>query len=667
MTSTTRILPSVVRQQYEKIIADVHFGRSATLRAILASLLEAEEKGEVIKGAELAYRVYAGSKEHHQRALRSSLVRLRRMLELYYAGPGATDPVLIEVMRGSCRLAVRFRPVLNEMPMPRSGLRESVRCQHMGDDHKAVEYVLEQYRLSRSPSRSPRLVNVRDTHVRAETWPARYRPDVYDELRDEVTEFLRRYDTHATIVVGWNVDSDYVKTVCIAAEGREQSIQCYRLRKPGPVMNFILLGYDDGTSEVLFGWGQRELGAPGAVFKSDDVELVKEFSTFYEVLVRASDAIPLESILESPTEWTHDSNSDLRMLDPYRRVFHQYHLTQDQDGEPIWSYKVLDFRRRLAPGGRLVTRTHVLPRAGATPEEKQKHEYEYEASLDHGHLIVYARRADGTPDIAVQVFPQVGTHNFPWCGADILTSTWHNNPATGISIWSDTKLSCASEARDGEPISNPRIMRELEDVWERAAARFHFARLPSVEKKAVRIKERWDDSRFTELLRHVEPTTDPKGDLFIVTSFFINESSLRAETKRCLDRGVRIKILVMNPNNASLMHARFGLRIDRFTPERATQESRKQMEWLKALPGEMRNSKGGCNGSLVVRMSDIMPSGFVVHCRKWSVIGVMPARESYEEGPMIEADPETDLWASIDADWNAKWRKSKVPKKGVHY
>jgi hypothetical protein len=63
-------------------------------------------------------------------------------------------------------------------------------------------------------------------------------------------------------------------------------------------MNFILLDYDDFTSEVLFGWGQGKPGRPGAVFRSKDKRLVEEFSNFYEVLLQASDPIPIGSLLK---------------------------------------------------------------------------------------------------------------------------------------------------------------------------------------------------------------------------------------------------------------------------------------------------------------------------------------------------------------------------------
>lgn len=69
----------------------------------------------------------------------------------------------------------------------------------------------------------------------------------------------------------------------------------------------------------------------------------------------------------------------------------------------------------------------------------------------------------------------------------------------------------------------------------------------------------------------------------------------------------------MNPDNETLFKARFGVRADRYNMARAIEEARRQLEWLKVLPGEVKRSSGSCTGSLDVRISDLMPSGFVVH------------------------------------------------------
>src|SRR5262249_26058050 len=130
----------------------------------------------------------------------------------------------------------------------------TVECYYLGNDREAMRYVLDRY----AATSTPRLIGLRDTHVRAEL-PMRYRENYYRELQAAFSEFLRRSDpetTVCTLICGWEVDKHYMRMVQSAAEGQAEKLKCYRLRNPAPLMNFILMDYDDLTSEVLFGWGQ---------------------------------------------------------------------------------------------------------------------------------------------------------------------------------------------------------------------------------------------------------------------------------------------------------------------------------------------------------------------------------------------------------------------------
>ena len=234
-------------------------------------------------------------------------------LDAYYGGPGASDPIKIELKRGHGGL---YEPLIERRATARSSESELsptdaqtgqrsesemltgslVDCRHFGNDREAMQYVLERYR-----AQSPRLAGIRDTHVRAEM-PMRYRENYYDELHAAFRNFLNRGDpdlTVCTLVFGWEVDTAYVRMVHAAASGSGDRLKCYRLRNRGPLMNFILLDYDDLSTEVLFGWGQGKPGRPGAVFRSKDKRLVGEFGHLYDELMQASDRIPVETLLES--------------------------------------------------------------------------------------------------------------------------------------------------------------------------------------------------------------------------------------------------------------------------------------------------------------------------------------------------------------------------------
>jgi hypothetical protein len=227
---------------------------------------------------------------------------LRKALKAYY---GRTkDPVVISIPAGrqyAYEPAIRYRvsKVLKSQEKPTPATTDAaVACEYLGNDREAMRYVLDRY----AATSSPRLVGLRDTHVRAEL-PMRYRENYYRELQAAFSDFLRRSDpetTVSTLICGWEVDKQYMRMVQAAADGQGDKLKCYRLRHPAPVMNFILMDYDDLTSEVLFGWGQGKPGHPGSVFRSKDRRLVEEFNDFYETLLQSADQVPLASLLETP-------------------------------------------------------------------------------------------------------------------------------------------------------------------------------------------------------------------------------------------------------------------------------------------------------------------------------------------------------------------------------
>jgi hypothetical protein len=235
---------------------------------------------------------------------------LAAKLEEYYQN--VPDPVVIEIprgrntgyepliaYRGDPRLSATRKAVANGLVSDnRAHSAESrVDCHCLGNDREAIEFVIDLYR--QSPSKSPRLLAVRDTHTRP-SLPLRHRED-HKELEDAFGTFLTGIDseiTFATLILGHEVDREYLRMIQRATMGHGDKLKCFRIRTPGPLMNFILLDYDDFTSEVLFGWGQGKPGWPGAVFKSNDKRLVEEFSNFYEALLQASDPIAIGSLLK---------------------------------------------------------------------------------------------------------------------------------------------------------------------------------------------------------------------------------------------------------------------------------------------------------------------------------------------------------------------------------
>ena len=114
-----------IRATVERMIVSDAFSRSPQLGAFLRFVVEAvlQGKSDRIKGYTIGVEVLRRDTSFDPQAdpiVRVEATRLRRTIERYYSGPGADDPVIIDLPRGSYVPTFRRREV--ETPLP-SGLR----------------------------------------------------------------------------------------------------------------------------------------------------------------------------------------------------------------------------------------------------------------------------------------------------------------------------------------------------------------------------------------------------------------------------------------------------------------------------------------------------------------------------------------------------------------
>jgi tetratricopeptide (TPR) repeat protein len=98
--------PREVRATVERMTASEVFGRSPQLAAFLRFVVEAalEGRSDRIKGYTIAVEVLRRDVRFDPQSdpiVRVEATRLRRTIERYYASPGADDPVIIDLPRGS--------------------------------------------------------------------------------------------------------------------------------------------------------------------------------------------------------------------------------------------------------------------------------------------------------------------------------------------------------------------------------------------------------------------------------------------------------------------------------------------------------------------------------------------------------------------------------------
>lgn len=121
---------------------------------------------------------------------------------------------------------------------------------------------------------------------------------------------------------------------------------------------------------------------------------------------------------------------------------------------------------------------------------------------------------------------------------------------------------------------------------------------------------------------------------------------------------------MMNPDNEVLTNARFSLRQDK-TKVEGLRELRKQVDELKKLASQYPPStrSGERRGTFEYALSDIQPCGFLVHAKKWALLGVFLAHDSYIVGPMLEIRSDIELWKKLAVDWEARWTAAHGSRK----
>lgn len=139
-------------------------------------------------------------------------------------------------------------------------------------------------------SRLPILQEVRNTsfNLRGQTDRADdmfYDTDLYHDLSMAIARLSRKGLRWKD--VGDPLAIDRFRKIYQTAHtaSRATSRYQYRLIKQNePQLNFIILGYEDGTSEVLFNWDFRNFGQDPVVLLSRDRDIVQMFSVQFEHL-----------------------------------------------------------------------------------------------------------------------------------------------------------------------------------------------------------------------------------------------------------------------------------------------------------------------------------------------------------------------------------------------
>lgn len=165
----------------------------------------------------------------------------------------------------------------------------------------------------------------------------------------------------------------------------------------------------------------------------------------------------------------------------------------------------------------------------------------------------------------------------------------------------------------------------------------------------------WSNERFFQLLKQVERGTGKESDDLRIASTALScgFGELRLE-RLILKNRVRIKILMMNPENLPLIEARYMLRKDK-SYDRTVRELRDQIAEIEKLSRLYPVGPDQTRGSLELHLSDSMPCGCLIHAANWALLGIFLAHDSYSAGPMMEFRGDSEPWRVLHDDWAVRW------------
>jgi hypothetical protein len=156
----------------------------------------------------------------------------------------------------------------------------------VGSPEAAIEYVL---------GRMPILQDVRNTTFNLPDEVERsdeklYETTAYRDLNRRVADWASR--GHRWKDIGDVRATERLRSVhelaTRMAGKRKTGYQFRLLARNEPQINFILLAYPDGSTEVLFNWDFRNIGQDPTVLLSRDRDIVEMFAVQFEHLWRAS-------------------------------------------------------------------------------------------------------------------------------------------------------------------------------------------------------------------------------------------------------------------------------------------------------------------------------------------------------------------------------------------
>ncbi len=243
--------------------------------------------------------------------LRDKLFRYyQRNFGLFPRTEAQNDPPLSEVRAGRAERIVYieipegegWKPVIQwrtraiKKSIEPGGDKVDFEC--VGTNVEAMQYLVK---------RIPLATRIEDTAIR---WDANKMP--YTDLsafRTALKESKPRY----ALITGPVKYKSYMEVLKEVYSEKPDFLECFRLDRAAPIMNFTILHYPEQPAEVLYGYGiqqGRNSVKRTTVFRSNNPDLVKEYKRLFEALRNDSTSYPI-NVHDPDFIDSHENESDV--------------------------------------------------------------------------------------------------------------------------------------------------------------------------------------------------------------------------------------------------------------------------------------------------------------------------------------------------------------------
>jgi hypothetical protein len=178
-------------------------------------------------------------------------------------------------------------------------------------------------------------------------------------------------------------------------------------------------------------------------------------------------------------------------------------------------------------------------------------------------------------------------------------------------------------------------------------------------------KGEWSDSDIEDLLlafaeglknRSIGAGHIPSGDneIRIWTTFMRFPGSVDVLLYKLVNKGAKVKILILNSENDGLVRGKYRLREEPLQPEKAKKKLKDQIAKIREIAEKMKQNRA--KGSLDISACDSIPFGvFYQIGNRLMCIGYALPLQAWTNGPLVKIYPGTRQWEILKKNWEICW------------